>query len=45
MGRTLPSFRIALEMEEQEWKPFRNALDNKDRKKFDYMLTFPDFPF
>jgi hypothetical protein len=36
MGRTIPSFRIALAMEEGEWKPFRNALDKKlDRKKFD----------
>jgi hypothetical protein len=39
MGRTIPSSRIALEMEKQEWKPFRNALDKKDRKKFDEMLT------
>jgi hypothetical protein len=35
MGRTIPSFRIALEMEKEEWKPFRNALDKSDRKKFD----------
>jgi hypothetical protein len=37
MGRTIPSFRIALAMEEEEpeWKkPFRNALDKSDRKKF-----------
>jgi hypothetical protein len=34
MGRTIPSFRIALEMEEAEWDPFRNALDRSDRKKF-----------
>jgi hypothetical protein len=38
MGRTIPSFRIALEMEKAEWKPFRNALDKSDRKKFDEML-------
>lgn len=37
MGRTIPSFRIALEMEKAEWKPFRNALDKSDRKKFDEM--------
>jgi hypothetical protein len=24
MGRTIPSFRIALAMEKAEWKPFRN---------------------
>jgi hypothetical protein len=27
MGRTIPSFRIVLEMEKEEWKPFRTALD------------------
>jgi hypothetical protein len=34
MGRTIPPFRIALAMEKEEWKPFRNALDKSDRKKF-----------
>jgi hypothetical protein len=34
MGRTIPSFRIALEMERAEWKLFCNALDKSDRKKF-----------
>jgi hypothetical protein len=28
-------------MEEAEWKPFRNALDKKDRKKFDDMWDIP----
>jgi hypothetical protein len=42
MGRTIPSFRIALAMEEkEEWKPFRNALDKSDRKKFDEMWDLP----
>jgi hypothetical protein len=41
MGRTIPSFRIALEIEKEEWKPFRNALDKKDRKKFDDMWDIP----
>jgi hypothetical protein len=41
MGRTIPSFRIALAMEEQDWKPFRNALDKSDRKKFDDMFDIP----
>jgi hypothetical protein len=41
MGRTIPSFRIALEMERAEWKPFRNALDKSDRKKFDDMWDIP----
>ena len=41
MGRTIPSFRIALAMEKGDWKPFRNALDKKDRKKFDEMWDLP----
>ena len=43
MGRTIPSFRIALAMEQVEWKPFRNALDKSDRKKFDEMFDIPRF--
>ena len=41
MGRTTPSFRMALEMEKLDWKPFRNALDKKDRKLFDDMFDIP----
>jgi hypothetical protein len=42
MGRTIPSFRIALAIEkEEEWKPFRNALDKKNRKKFNEMWDLP----
>jgi hypothetical protein len=43
MGRTIPSFRIALAMEkEAEWKKlFYNALDKSDRKKFDEMFDIP----
>jgi hypothetical protein len=41
MGRTVPSFRIALAIEKEEWKPFRNALDKSDRKKFDEMFDIP----
>src|ERR687897_1652067 len=41
MGRTIPSFRIALAMEKEEWKPFRNSLDRSDRKKFDEMWDRP----
>jgi hypothetical protein len=41
MGRTIPSFRIALAMEKEEWKPFRAALDKSDRKKFDDMWDIP----
>jgi hypothetical protein len=28
-------------MEKEEWKPFRNALDKSDRKKFDDMFDIP----
>jgi hypothetical protein len=41
MGRTIPSFRLAFEMEKADWKPFRNALDKSDRKKFDEMFDIP----
>jgi hypothetical protein len=43
MGRTIPSFRIALAMEKEEWKPFRNVLDKSDRKKFDEMFDIHRF--
>jgi hypothetical protein len=35
MGRTIPSFRIALAAEEARWKSFRSALDKQERKVFD----------
>ena len=41
MGRTIPSYRIASEMERWKWRPFRKLLDKQDRKKFDEMLSFP----
>jgi hypothetical protein len=41
MGRTVPSFRITLDMEKQEWKPFRAALPKKERKEFDDMWDIP----
>ena len=28
-------------MEKEDWKPFRNALDKSDRKKFDEMFDIP----
>ena len=43
MGRTIPSFRIALAMEKEEWKLFRDALDKSDRKKFDDMWDLAKF--
>ena len=37
MGRTVPSFRIVIAEEKQEWKTFPNALDKSERKEFDEM--------
>ena len=39
MGRTIPSFRLAVAEEEREWKSFRNSLDRRDRKEFDSMFA------
>jgi hypothetical protein len=41
MGRTVPSFRMVIAQEKKEWKPFRNALDKKERKDFDDMWYIP----
>jgi hypothetical protein len=41
MGRTVPSFRYVLAAERAEWKPFRNALDKKEKKDFDEMWDIP----
>jgi hypothetical protein len=41
MGRTVPSFRIVLAEEKQEWKAFRAALAKKERKDFDDMWDIP----
>jgi len=35
MGRTVPSFRIALYQEEKKWRKFRAALDKKNKILFD----------
>jgi len=35
MGRTVPSYRIATEMERNKWKTFRQKLGKNDRKIFD----------
>ena len=40
MGRTVPSFRIATEMEKSRWRSFRAALSRKDRKIFDQMFDY-----
>jgi len=40
MGRTIPSYRIASEIEIWKWKPFRKLLDKQDRKIFDEMFSY-----
>ena len=40
MGRTIPSFRIAAEIERAKWRDFRSILNKEDRKLFDEMLSY-----
>ncbi|MDH3617723.1 MAG: hypothetical protein OEM89_03245 [Nitrosopumilus sp.] len=39
MGKTVPSFRIALYQEEKKWKLFRATLDKKNKALFDDMFA------
>jgi len=39
MGRTVPSYRQALESEIERWKGFRKGLRSKDAKAFDRMMN------
>jgi hypothetical protein len=40
VGRTIPSYRIATEIERDKWKLFRQKLNKKDRKIFDQMFSY-----
>jgi hypothetical protein len=40
VGRTVPSFRIAAEIERTRWKQFRSLLDKSDGNKFDQMYDY-----
>ena len=40
MGRTVPSYRIAAEMERSRWKIFRQGLGKKHKKLFDQMFSY-----
>ena len=40
MGRTVPSFRMAAEIERRKWTQFRSYLDKKDRKTFNQMYDY-----
>ena len=39
MGRTVPSYRHALESEINRWEPFRRALRDKDSEAFTNMMN------
>ncbi len=39
MGRTLPTFNMALEQERAQWAPFRRALRREDRESFDRLFA------
>lgn len=41
MGRTVPSFTMALMEEESEWRLFRQCLDRQDRQAFDDIFAIP----
>jgi hypothetical protein len=40
MGRTIPSYRLASEIERRKWKIFREQLDKSERKDFDEMMSY-----
>lgn len=40
MGRTVPSFRPALEQEIESWKDFKRALRPEERKIFDKLMNY-----
>jgi hypothetical protein len=40
MGRTVPSFRPALEHEIESWKDYKRALRPEEQKMFDKLMNF-----
>ena len=40
IGRTVPSFRPALEHEIESWKEFKRALRHEDQKIFDKLMNY-----
>jgi hypothetical protein len=40
MGRTVPSFRPALEQEIETWKDFKRALRPEEQKVFDKLMNY-----
>ena len=44
MGRTIPTFSTAIEMEKRRWKPFRDALYGKKSARKDFDKKMFDIP-
>jgi hypothetical protein len=40
MGKTVPSYRMAIEEEMQTWKHFREALSSEEQQAFDLMMDY-----
>jgi hypothetical protein len=41
MGRTIPSFRLLIDIEKIEWRLFRKLLCKEDKKGFDKLFSVP----
>jgi hypothetical protein len=40
MGKTVPSYSMAIEEEMQTWKHFREALSSEEQQAFDLMMDY-----
>ena len=38
MGKTVPSYLVALEIEIDRWREFKNALTKRDKEDFDELM-------
>jgi len=43
MGRTIPSFRIAIEYEKEKWRLFRSSLDKSEKEHLDKIFLSAKF--
>ena len=41
MDRTIPSFRLLIDIEKLKWKQFRKYLCRQDKKIFNRLFTIP----
>ena len=42
MGRTIPSFRVLIDIEKLEWKQFRKYLCRQDKKIFNKLFSISE---